>query len=133
MGQKANVDECHYCREIVGLSRWQFPHTLSAEQTAEKDKFDNTPLPKPEGWNKELEKEFFDALEERYEQWVDDSKDYCVSRFPLPMTSSHSVSPYALTIDHHEQPVTLNYHYRSPRSLSSTYPSTAGSGHHASS
>ena len=85
VGQKANVDEYHYCREIVGLSRWQFPHTLSAEQHAQKDKFDNTPLPKPKGWNKELEKEFFDALEERYEKWVDDSKDYCVSRFPLPL------------------------------------------------
>ena len=85
VGKKANVDEYRYCREIVGLSRWQFPHTLNAEQRAAKDKFDNTPLPKPEGWNKELEKEFFDALEERYEKWVDDSKDYCVSRFPLPL------------------------------------------------
>ena len=99
MGQKANVDEHHYCREIVGLSRWQLPHTLSAEQHAEKDKFDSTPLPKPEGWNMELDKDFFDALEERYEKWVDDSKDYCVSTLdclvpsPLPIPSLHMLEP----------------------------------------
>ena len=86
-------------REVVALSRWQIPQTLSADQKAEKDRLDNSPLPKPDGWDKVLEKEFSDALDERYGKWVDDSKDYCASRFShSPCLLSLSLSRLQLSV-----------------------------------
>lgn len=68
------------CREIVALSRWQFPHTpLTAEQKAERDKNSPPPPPKPEGWNTALEEDFFGLLDERSEKWVDERRDFCAS------------------------------------------------------
>ncbi len=69
-------------REIVAVSRWQFPHTLSAAQRAEKEQWDASAPARPEGYNMDLDKEFSGALNRCQEKWVDDSKDYSAP-FPL--------------------------------------------------
>ena len=63
-------------RDIVGISRWQFPYSLSEEQKAEKEKMRKDSPAKPEGYKKELEKELLTAIDKFQEEWVDDSKHF---------------------------------------------------------
>ena len=63
--------------DIVALSRWQFPRTLSAEQQSQKDALDASPLPKPEGWNAALDKALFAELDRCLEKWADETRDFC--------------------------------------------------------
>ena len=63
-------------RDIVALSRWQFPYSLSEEQKAEKEKLRKDSPAKPEGFDKELEIELSAAVDKFQEEWVDDSKHF---------------------------------------------------------
>jgi len=71
-----------HCSKIVAFAKWQFPHTLTAEQKAAKERADkkaDEENPLPVGTNIELYSEFFGALKERRRKFLDDSKDYCQS------------------------------------------------------
>ena len=67
-------------REILALSRWQFPHTLTEQQKSEKENLQKDAPAKPEGWNHELEKEINTGIETFEKKWVDDSKDFGISQ-----------------------------------------------------
>lgn len=66
-------------RETVALARWQYPHTLSTTQQAEKEKSQNATPAKPIGYNTELEKEVLGAIDNFREKHVDNSKDFGAS------------------------------------------------------
>ena len=66
--------------EFVGFAKWQYPHSLTAEQIREKKKWDDTEqdvLPVPEGTNDVLYKDFFDPLYEKQKKYIEREKDYC--------------------------------------------------------
>lgn len=64
---------------MVAFAKWQYPHTLSAEQQAEQEKVDQNKEPRPKGTNTELLKIFMDALDERRKKWIDEAEGYCKS------------------------------------------------------
>ncbi|KAM0803709.1 hypothetical protein BDR22DRAFT_839683 [Usnea florida] len=65
--------------DILAISRWQFPYTLSEEQKSEKEKSQKDSPAKPEGFNHELEKEVKAAIDKVRGKWVDDSKHFGTS------------------------------------------------------
>ena len=77
-------------REILAISRWQFPHSLTEEQKSEKEKLQKDSPAKPEGYNHELDKEVTAALDKIRGKWVDDRKDFGKSQ------TSHT-QPYPFT------------------------------------
>lgn len=62
---------------MVAFAEWQYPHTLTPKQKAEKDAGDKEDDPLPEGFNVELRKTFSDALDAGRKKWIDPSRDYC--------------------------------------------------------
>ncbi|KAL9065393.1 MAG: hypothetical protein Q9161_008249 [Pseudevernia consocians] len=68
--------------EIVGVSRWQFPYSLSEEQSAEKEKLRKDSPAKPEGFNRELENEILAAIDKFQEEWVDESTHFGLAVSP---------------------------------------------------
>ena len=66
-------------RDILAISRWQVPYTLSEEQKSDKEKSQKDSPAKPEGFNHELEKEVKAAIDKVRGKWVDDSKHFGTS------------------------------------------------------
>ncbi|MCJ1459924.1 hypothetical protein MMC28_010303 [Mycoblastus sanguinarius] len=65
--------------KILGWAKWQYPYNLTAEQKARKEELDREEEREnlyPEGTNKELFQDFFGALKEKKEKWMDESRDF---------------------------------------------------------
>ena len=63
-------------RDLLALSRWQFPYSLSEEQKSEKEKLQKDAPAKPEGYNHELDKEVKAGVEKFEGKWVDESTEF---------------------------------------------------------
>ena len=86
-------------RDILAISRWQFPHSLSEEQKAEKEKLQKNSPAKPEGYNHELSKDVLAALDKFRGEWIDDSKHFGES-----LISHTHYSPFIQIKKKHKQP-----------------------------
>ena len=66
--------------KMLAFAKWQYPHTLSPAQKAEKEASDETEKhehPRPEGTNTELIELFKKMLRERRVKHIDQSTGYC--------------------------------------------------------
>lgn len=66
--------------QMVGYAKWQYPHTLTREQSEDKRRLDDAKeevLPLPEGTNRRLYREFLGPLREKQRRHVDTERDYC--------------------------------------------------------
>ena len=65
---------------MVGLGKWAYPHTLTADQRAERDRLDKereTSPALPEGTNKALREVFFDGITKKKKLYYDETQDFC--------------------------------------------------------
>ena len=74
-----------YKRKTVAFAKWQYPHTLSAQQKAEKEEEERNAKPRPEGTNFQLLEAFMTALDNKRMKWIDETKGYC---------EWHQISPF---------------------------------------
>ena len=65
----------------MAFSRWQYPHTLTAEQKAEREAKSKEHQERPEGSNRELMDEFFGQLFEGRRKWIVPEETFCECAF----------------------------------------------------
>ena len=82
---------------MVAFAKWQYPHTLTPAQKAEKeadDKAEEKAHPRPEGTNTDLLDLFMKMLRERRAKYMDESTGYCkLSSPPIAIISSAVLFP----------------------------------------
>ena len=79
----------------MGVAKWQFPYTLTAEQVSEKEAIKDawkTRNPTPEKANKQLMDDFIGQLRTKREKYVDQTQDYC--EYPIEHVKVASIPPY---------------------------------------
>ena len=75
--KKNNANIVTFGSDVLAFAKWQYPHTLTTKQKAEKEESEKDEEPRPPGMNSELGKIFRNALDERRIKHVDESEVYC--------------------------------------------------------